>query len=141
MKNLIRLKKSIFHSYVVKTFTKKTSVESGFVIRLVFELQKIIERGKVLQNQLFSSVTRATKTCNLESSFFMNLISPYLHCLALLHIFHVEVEYIRKINVSINHSSFYHHEKNYGKPQKTNGNVISVTTYMILNQFAVEKLV
>ena len=81
MKNLIRLKKSIFHSYVVKTFTKKTSVESGFVIRLVFELQKIIERGKVLQNQLFSSVTRATKTCNLESSFFMNLISPYLHCL------------------------------------------------------------
>ena len=111
------IKEINFPLYVVKTFTNRTLVESSFVVRLAFELQQIIETKKVLQNQLISSVTEATETRSLERNFYMILISSYLHWLALPDIFHLEVEYIRKINVLINHSSIYHHETNYGKPK------------------------
>ena len=120
-KNLNSIKEINFPLYAVKTFTNRTITESRFLvfytIDLVFELQETIERKNVLQNQLTSSVTEAKEIRNLDRNFSMILISPFLHWLARPDNLHVEVDYIRKNNVSINHTSIYHHETNYGKPK------------------------
>ena len=125
-KNLNSIKEINFPLYAVKTLTNRTKRESNFLlfytIALVVGLQKSIERkissiSKILQNQLFSRITEAKATRNLDPNLSVLLVSQFSHWLTLPDNLHVEVEYITKINVSVNHSSIYYHEINYDKPK------------------------
>ena len=107
--------------YVVNTFTNTTLTESinllSNLISIVFGLEGRFERKKVLLNQLTSSATEDEEIRNLDLNLSMNLKSSFLNWLSYPDEFHIEVEYITKINVSIKYITIYHHEAKYNEPK------------------------
>ena len=107
-----------FPLYVVNTFTKNNIQESlDFLSNMndtVYEIRKGVE---VFTNQLTPNNTKSKETRNLDRSFSMRFITPFLHWLEHPNTFSVDVEHIRKTNISMNHSLVYRHEKNIIDPK------------------------
>ena len=110
-----------FPLYVVDSFMNATLIESSNLISnaltIVFALEERFERKKILRNHLTSSATDDREIRNMDRNLSMNLISSFLNWLAYPDELHIEVEYITKINVSINHSTIYHHKAKYNEPK------------------------
>ena len=107
-----------FPLYVVNALTKNTLKEAmDFLFNMNDTVHQIKNRVEVFKNQLTSSNTRSKEARNLDRSFSMRFISPFLHWLEHPDTFTIDVEHIRKTNISINHSLIYRHEKKYNRSE------------------------
>ena len=107
-----------FPLYVVNALTKNTLKEAmDFLFNMNDTVHQIKNRVEVFKNQLTYSNTRSKEARNLDRSFSMRFISPFLHWLEHPDTFTVDVEHIRETNISINHSLIYRHEKNIIDPK------------------------
>lgn len=107
-----------FPLYVVNTFTKNNIQESlDFLSNMNDTVYEIRKRVEVFNKQLTYHNTKSKEIRNVNHSFSMRFISPFLHWLEHPNIFSVDVEHIRKTNISINHSLIYRHEKKYNRSE------------------------
>ena len=107
-----------FPLYVVNALTKNTLKEAmDFLFNMNDTVHQIKNRVGVFKNQLTYSNTRSKEARNLDRSFSMRFISPFLHWLEHPDTFTIDVEHIRKTNISINHSLIYRHEKKYNRSE------------------------
>ena len=107
-----------FPLYLVNALTKNTLKEAmDFRSNMNNTVYEINKRVEVFKNQLMSNNTQSKETRNLDRSFSMRFISPFLHWLDYPNIFSVDVEHIRKTDILINHSLIYRHEKKYNRSE------------------------
>ena len=110
-----------FPLYVVKTYMKNNLNNAlEFVINMLLYVAMVTQRMDNLKNQLMSDNMLRMGTRNLNPSFSKSFLSSFSYLSKSPDFFNVEVEYIQKINITIDRIIVYNHQTIYNesKPSK-----------------------
>ena len=110
-----------FPLYVVKTYMKNNLNNAlEFVINMLLYVTMVTQRMDHLKNQLMSDNMLRMETRNLNPRFSKSFLSSFSYLSKSPDFFNVEVEYIQKINITIDRIIVYNHQTIYNesKPSK-----------------------